>query len=101
MKKLTAGLLLGFALLFAQAASASPCSICQPYYPCSWTCENCVRSIEGPGMWIEDGYCWGEMQESTCGESGICAHQSSASPSFFENADQSITAMGCAALSIP
>jgi hypothetical protein len=97
MKKLCAGLFLVSAL-FAQMASATACSLCQPSYPCSWTCEICARGIEGPGLWIEDGYCWGEMRESTCGESGVCAHQASATPSFFEN---TVTAQGCAPSLLP
>jgi len=69
MKKLCVGVVLGLALLFAQKASAMPCGLCSyGYHPCGWTCENCVPSRGGPGLWIEDGYCWGEIVETTCGE---------------------------------
>lgn len=67
MKKLCFGVLLGLALLFPQIASASACGLCQSYYPCDWACEHCVRSFEGPGLWIEDGYCWGTIVPGVCG----------------------------------
>lgn len=73
MKKLCVGVLLASALLFAQKASAEPCGLCQAYYPCSWSCEDCVAGFGGPGLWIDGGGCWGEVVESTCGESGQCS----------------------------
>ena len=73
MKKLCLGVLLASALLFAQKASAEPCGLCQAYYPCSWSCEDCVAGFGGPGLWIDGGGCWGEVVESTCGESGQCS----------------------------
>jgi hypothetical protein len=72
MKKLGVGVFLALAFLFAQTASAEPCGRCQAYYPCDWSCEHCVRGIEGPGYWIEDGYCWGEVVYGTCGDIGQC-----------------------------
>lgn len=66
MKKLCVGVLLAFGLLFAQTASAGPCGICQSPDPCT-ACENCVRGFGGPGLWIEDGYCWGDIEPGTCG----------------------------------
>jgi hypothetical protein len=85
MKKLCVGVLLALALLCAQKASAAPCGICQSYYPCYWTCENCVEGRSGPGLWIEDGYCWGDIEESTC---GIC-RQSRAS-NWYTAVDQGV-----------
>lgn len=75
MKKLCVGVFLASALLCAQMASASACGLCQSYYPCDWGCEHCVRSFEGPGLWIEDGYCWGEVVYGTCGDIGQCGQQ--------------------------
>jgi hypothetical protein len=85
MKKLCIGVLLASALLFAQTASAEPCGICQAYYPCSWSCENCEPGFGGPGLWVDGGYCWGEVVESTCGESGQCSGLLSASNACFES----------------
>jgi hypothetical protein len=65
MKKLCIGVVLGLALLFAQKASASPCGLCSSNYPCNWSCEDCTGT---PGLWTEDGGCWGEIVETTCGE---------------------------------
>lgn len=75
MKSLCVGLIFALALLVAQRASADPCGLCQAYYPCSWVCEDCVASREGPGLWTEDGYCWGDVVEATCGDSGQCSGQ--------------------------
>jgi hypothetical protein len=73
MKKLCVGVLLASAWLFAQRASAEPCGLCQAYYPCSWPCEHCVESREGPGLWVDGGYCWGEIVSGTCGDIGQCS----------------------------
>jgi len=83
MKKLCVGVILASALLFAQRVSAEPCGLCQAYYPCSWSCEKCVRGLEGPGLWSQDGYCWGEVVETTCGEFGQCSGQLLTSTSCF------------------
>ena len=68
MKKLCVGVVLGLALLFAQNASADPCGLCHSYYPCHWTCEDCVPAWGQPGLWDYDGFCWGEIVQTTCGE---------------------------------
>lgn len=81
MKKLCVGVLFAMALLFAQTASASPCGLCQAYYPCSWACEHCYPGMGGPGYWTVDGYCWGDEVQGTCGDIGQCSGQ----PSAFEN----------------
>lgn len=73
MKKLCVGVLLASAFLFAQAASADPCGLCQAYYPCDWSCEHCVEGMGGPGLWTNDGYCWGEVMSGTCGDTGQCS----------------------------
>ncbi len=70
MKKLCFGVLLASAFLFAQAASADPCGLCQAYYPCDYPCEHCVEGFGGPGLWTNDGYCWGEVESGTCATSG-------------------------------
>src|SRR6185295_3452567 len=89
MKKLCFGLLLASALLFAQAASADPCGLCQAYYPCSWPCEICT------GLWTFDGYCMGEVIEATCGDVGQCTR--SRSVWHFEPvANQSVQSKACA-----
>lgn len=72
MKKLCAGVLFAFALLFAQTASADPCGLCQAYYPCDWICEHCVEGLGGPGLWEYGGGCWGEVVSGTCGDIGQC-----------------------------
>lgn len=69
MKKVCIGLLLVSGLLFAQAASADPCGLCQAYYPCYWPCEHCT------GLWTIDGYCMGEVIQGTCGDVGQCTGQ--------------------------
>lgn len=68
MKKLCVGVMLGLALLFAQKASAAPCGLCSSNYPCHWACEDCVPGRGTPGLWDLDGYCWGDIVETTCGE---------------------------------
>jgi hypothetical protein len=73
MKSLCVGVLLALTFLVAQKASADPCGLCQAYYPCSWSCENCVAGREGPGLWVDGGYCWGTVEEATCGDSGQSA----------------------------
>lgn len=75
MKKLCVGVLLAFGLLFAQTASAKPCTICVPYDPCDTICEHCYPGLEGPGYWTGDGYCWGEMVAGSCGDYGPCSGQ--------------------------
>ena len=91
MKKLLCvGLLLALALLFAQTASADPCGLCQSYYPCSWGCENCVAGRDGPGLWFEDGSCWGDIVEATCGDSGQCSGQPSDSNWSYAPVDQGV-----------
>jgi hypothetical protein len=73
MKKLFVGVLLASALLFAQMASAGACGYdCQSFSPCYWACQDCVAGSGGPGYWIGDGECWGDIVDSTCGEYGQC-----------------------------
>jgi hypothetical protein len=73
MRKLCACFGFMLSLLFAQAASAqSPCGgVCQAYYPCDYACDLCVGD---PGLW-EDGHCWGDMIQGTCGDIGQCGWQ--------------------------
>jgi hypothetical protein len=75
MKKLCTGIVLTSALLFARTAAAqNPCTVvCQPEYPCGYSCDLCVGD---PGLWENLGEgqysCWGEMISGTCGDIGQC-----------------------------
>lgn len=85
MKKLCVGVFLASALLFAPSAFAEPCGLCQAYYPCSWSCEHCVESSSGPGLWIDGGGCWGDVVPGTCGDTGNCRGYFSASTGSSES----------------
>ncbi|MDX1999368.1 MAG: hypothetical protein SF066_16740 [Thermoanaerobaculia bacterium] len=72
MKQAFFGVVVLLALVGAPALSAEPCGLCQAFYPCDWSCEHCVESSAGPGLWEYGGGCWGEIVAGTCGDTGQC-----------------------------
>lgn len=90
MKKLCVGVLLAFGLLSAQTVSATPCTLCTIYNPCDTICEHCYPGLEGPGYWIDGGYCWGEMVVGSCGDYGPCSGQPASSWSCESVVDQGV-----------
>lgn len=86
MKKFYAGALLMLISLFAQTAAAAPCTLCDIYHRCDTLCEHCFEGRFGPGLWVVDGYCWGEEVSGTCGDFGPCREQFQATSWSFEPA---------------